>query len=123
MSIPKVSDTSYTSDASFADSNKLHGKNKPKSKYLVNERRKNVHLMLSQGMSESEIASKLHVNQSTISRDVTYIDKERQRGIQDIAKKVFPFEFSKSILCLDQITKACWTIYNDTTSRWLVKIS
>lgn len=118
MTTPEISDTSDTPSTTL---NKMHGKKKAKSRYIVNERRKKVRMMLSQGMNETEIASQLGVNQSTISRDVSFIEKECQLGIQDIAKKVFPFEFSKSISSLGQITKACWTIYNDTTSKWTNK--
>ncbi len=121
MTTPKISDTSDTSDISSTNLNKMHRMNKAKSRYIVNERRKKVQMMLSQGMNETEIALQLNVNQSTVSRDISFIEKECQRDIQHIAKKVFPFEFSKSLLSLNQITKACWTIYNDTTSRWTSK--
>jgi len=99
----------------------MHKIKKAKSRYIVNERRQKVQVMLSQGLNEADIASYLKVNQSTISRDVSFIRRECQRSIEDIAKKVFPFEFSKSILCLNQIMKAGWTIYNDTTSKWTNK--
>ena len=121
MTRPEISDTSDTSDTTSSNLNKTHRISKSKSRYIVNERRGKVQVMLSQGLTETEIASQLIVNQSTISRDVNFIKKESQRSIQDIVRETFPFEFSKSILSLNHITKACWNIYNDKTSKWTTK--
>jgi IS30 family transposase len=41
-----------------------------KNKFKIEERRKQVASLLAQSMTESEIAQKLNVDQSTISRDI-----------------------------------------------------
>jgi len=93
----------------------------PNNRFVITERREKVHIMLSHGLNESEIAVQLSVGQSTISRDVNAIKKESQRTIEQIAKKVLPYEFGKSVLSLNQITKACWNIYKDNTGLWTNK--
>jgi len=101
--------------------NKVHTNGKPNPRFIIMERREKVHMMLSQGLNETEIAVQLNVDQSTISRDVKTIKKESQRTIEEIAKKILPYEFGKSILSLNQIIKACWNIYEDKSNRWTNK--
>ena len=93
----------------------------PNNRFVITERREKVHIMLSHGLNESEIAVQLSVGQSTISRDVNAIKKESQRTIKEISKKILPYEFGKSILSLNQIIKACWNIYEDKSNRWTNK--
>jgi IS30 family transposase len=56
---------------------------KPSPRYIIMERRESVHILLSQNLTEIEIARKLNVDQSTISRDVRAIKK---RITRDFAK-------------------------------------
>ena len=85
------------------------------------ERRQKLYSMLSQGLNEIEIAKQLNVNQSTISRDVKAIKRESQKTIQSIVDDVLPFEFGKSLLCLNRIIKDCWIIAHDNSGRWTNK--
>lgn len=93
----------------------------PNNRFLITERRQKVYSMLSQGLNELEIAKKLNVNQSTVSRDVKTIKKESQKTIQVIASEILPFEFGKSLLSLNRIIKHCWIIIYDNSGRWTNK--
>jgi IS30 family transposase len=55
-------------------------------KYEVGERRRQVSSMLAQSMTESQIASQLGVDQSTISRDIKALKEQSQQFVYDLAK-------------------------------------
>jgi hypothetical protein len=101
--------------------NIMHRMGKPKSGIVVNERRTKVHLMLCQGLNETEIAARLNVNQSTISRDSNAIKKISQQTIRDITAKTLPYEFVKSLESLKQITRKCYQISEDQSGSWTNK--
>lgn len=77
--------------------------------------------MLSQGMNEIEIAKVLNVGQSTISRDLKSIKKESMKQLESVLKDVLPYEYTKSISCMDQVIRQCWIIINDKTDQWTNK--
>jgi DNA-binding NarL/FixJ family response regulator len=54
--------------------------------YAIEERRREVAQMLTEGHSETEIAQLLHVHVSTICRDVKFLKQLSQRFIFDLAK-------------------------------------
>ena len=93
----------------------------PNNRYVVIERRQKVHNMLSQGLSEKEIARQLNVGQSTICRDLKSIKRESQKIIESILKDLLPYEYSKSILSMEQVIKECWKIINDHSGQWTNK--
>ena len=93
----------------------------PNPRFLIIERRERVYNMLSQGLSELEIAKQLNVNQSTICRDVKSIKRESQKTIQAIVDDILPFEFGKSLLSLNRIIKDCWIIVSDNSGTWTNK--
>lgn len=93
----------------------------PNNRFVISERREKVHAMLSQGLNEIEIAKALNVGQSTVSRDLKSIKKKSVKKIKSILADVLPFEYSKAILAMEQITKKCWQIINDDTSHWTSK--
>jgi len=93
----------------------------PNTRFLINERRKDVFFSLSRGLSESDIANQLKVNRSTISRDIRAIQQECQKNIESIVQKSMPLEYEKCKTSMDSITKECWTIYQDKTGQWTNK--
>ena len=93
----------------------------PSPRFLINERREKVLVMISKGLSEIEIAEQLNVNQSTVCRDVKAIKRESQRMIQAVIDDIMPFEFGKSLLSLNCIIKDCWLIIDDDTGKRTTK--
>ncbi|MFI5405909.1 MAG: HTH domain-containing protein [Nitrososphaerales archaeon] len=51
-------------------------------KYKIEDRRRRVATMLAQSMNESEIAKELSVNQSTVSRDISFLKKLSQQFVK-----------------------------------------
>jgi DNA-binding transcriptional regulator LsrR (DeoR family) len=65
------------------------------------------------GYSQSEIAHKLNVNQSTVSRDLTEIKKKARSSVDLYIKEEIPNEFQFYITGLNQIIKNLWELIED----------
>ena len=62
----------------------------------------------SRGYSQSEIARKLNVNQSTVSRDMSELKKKARGSLDLYVKEEIPNEFQFYISGLNQIIKNLW---------------
>ena len=67
----------------------------------------------SKGYSQSEIARKLNVNQSTVSRDIAELRKKARGSLDLYVKEEIPNEFQFYISGLNQIIKNLWDIIED----------
>jgi transcriptional regulator len=67
----------------------------------------------SKGFSQLEIARKLDVNQSTVSRDLNEIRKKARKTIDRYISEEIPNEFQIYISGLNEITKNLWGILED----------
>lgn len=67
----------------------------------------------SKGYSQSEIARKLNVNQSTVSRDLAEIRKKTRSSLDLYVKEEIPNEFQIYISGLNQIIKNLWHMIED----------
>lgn len=86
------------------------------------DRLANVLMFHSKGYSQSEIARKLNVNQSTVSRDLTELRKKARGSLDLYLKEEIPNEFQFYISGLNQIIKNLWEIVeNDQNSKINVK--
>jgi len=77
------------------------------------DRLANVLQLHSKGYSQSEIASKLKINQSTVSRDLAEIRNKARASIDLYVKEEIPNEFQIYISGLNQIIKNLWEILED----------
>ena len=75
----------------------------------------------SKGYSQSEIARKLNLNQSTISRDLAEIRKKARSSLDLYVKDEIPNEFQIYISGLNQIMKNLWEIVEDRQSKITIK--
>jgi transcriptional regulator len=67
----------------------------------------------SKGISQSEIAKKLNINQSTVSRDLDEIRKKARSSLDLYVKDEIPKEFQIYICGLNEIVKNLWQIVED----------
>ena len=73
--------------------------------------------MLAQSMTETEIADRLNVDQSTISRDVKALKEMSQQFVFDLAKSDLAYYYKQSIDGIEEAKKQAWAICNsDSTS-------
>ena len=68
--------------------------------YQIEERRRQVAIMIAQGMSEVDIAAKLGVDNTTISKDVKALKLISQQFIYDITKSDFTYYYKQ---CLEMV--------------------
>jgi len=72
-------------------------------------RRKKVRELLSRGYSQFEISNMLHMSQSTIFREVNYMQSKINKKDIDPDDQLFD-EYEKMMLTLDETVKELWKI-------------
>lgn len=82
--------------------------------FKIEERRRKVASLLAKSMTESEIAEKLGVDQSTVSRDIKVLKQLSQQFVFDLAKSDLAYYYKQSIDGIDEAKKELWKIYNNT---------
>lgn len=71
--------------------------------------------MLAQSMTEQEIADKLGVDRTTISRDVTILKKMSQQFVYDLAHSDLAFYYKQCIDGVEEAKRKAWIIFNRLT--------
>src|SRR5215216_566700 len=69
--------------------------------------------LYSKGLTQSEIAEKMKVNQSTISRDLQYLQQEAKKSIWKYLNEDILFEYLRYIVGNNEISKKLWEIVQD----------
>ena len=79
----------------------------------------NVISLYSKGLDQEEIARELHVDQSTVSRDLQFVKQESRRQIEKYLREDILFEYLRYISASNEITRKLWEIAQDknTTSK------
>ena len=65
------------------------------------------------GLTQKEIAEKLDINQSTVSRDLHFIRQNARAHIENHLQNDIPFEFQSILRGLDEIIKTIWNMVED----------
>lgn len=71
--------------------------------------------MLAQSMTEQEIADKLGVDRTTISRDVTILKKMSQQFVYDLAHSDLAYYYKQCLNGLEEAKRKAWLIFNRLT--------
>ena len=77
------------------------------SRKVIQRREKVLHL-LSRGISQRDIATKLDVHETTVSRDIAELEEGSKTFIGDLARKTFGFMYVKALTGIEQIINAAW---------------
>ena len=77
-------------------------------------RRSKVFELLSKGHSQVEISTILQVDESIISRDVSYLRKQSKEKIKGYVDEKLPEEYEKCLTGLNSILKETWNISHNT---------
>lgn len=83
---------------------------KTAQQYLAEDRRRQVAILLTQSYSEMEIAEKLGVDNSTISKDIKVLKLISQQFIYDITKSDFTFYYRQCLETVKLILRKQWEI-------------
>ena len=65
------------------------------------------------GLTQKEIAEKLDINQSTVSRDLNYIRQNARTHIENYLQNDIPFEFQSILRGLDEVIRTIWNMIED----------
>jgi IS30 family transposase len=84
-----------------------------KNKFKIEERRRQVSSLLAQSMTESEIAQKLNVDQSTICRDIKALKKMSQQFVFDLAKSDLAYHYQQCINGIEEVRRKAWELIRD----------
>jgi IS30 family transposase len=96
---------------------KIHNLNQSVHNFKIEERRRRVSSLLTQSMTESEIAKELNVDQSTISRDVKALKELSQQFVFDLAKSDLAYYYKQSIDGIEEAKREAWRIYHDNNNN------
>ena len=80
-------------------------------KYHLEERRRQVASLLARSMTEQEIADKLGVDRSTISRDIKVLKQLSQRFVFDLAKSDLAYYYKQCIDGIEEVRRKGWEIF------------
>src|ERR671918_1452376 len=83
---------------------------KSAKQYQIEDRRKQVAIMVAQGISEVEIAAKLGVDNTTISKDIKALKLISQQFIYDITKSDFTYYYKQCLDAVKLILRKQWEI-------------
>jgi hypothetical protein len=81
-------------------------------KYKIEDRRRKVASLLAQSMTEIEIAKKLKVDQSTVSRDIKVLKQMSQQFVYDLAKSDLAYCYKQCIDGIEEVKRRGWNIFN-----------
>jgi len=81
-------------------------------KYKIEDRRRRVASLLAQSMTETEIAKRLKVDQSTISRDIKELKKLSQQFVYDLAKSDLAYCYKQCLDGIEEVKRKGWDIFN-----------
>ena len=84
-----------------------------KSRFKIEERRRQVASLLAQSMTESEIAQKLNVDQYTISRDIKALKHISQQFVFDLAKSDLAYHYQQCINGIEEVRRKAWELIRD----------
>jgi Trp repressor protein len=79
--------------------------------FKIEDRRRKVATLLSQSMTELEIAQELKVGQSTISRDIKVLKELSQRFVFDLAKSDLAYYYKQCIDGIEEVRRKGWEIF------------
>jgi hypothetical protein len=83
---------------------------KSAKQYEIEERRRQVAIMAAQGMTEIEIAAKLGVDNTTISKDIKELKLISQQFIYDITKSDFTYYYTQNLELVKLVLRKQWGI-------------
>jgi IS30 family transposase len=95
-------------------------------KFQLEERRRQVASMLAQSMTEQEIANKLGVDRTTISRDVTVLKRMSEQFVYDLAHSDLAYYYKQCLNGLEEAKRKAWLIFNrlaESSSPGTVKVA
>jgi hypothetical protein len=83
---------------------------------MLEWRRNKVLELSAQGLNQTEVSSKLKVNQSIISRDIKFLREYARKNVESHLQEKLPEEYQLCMTGLNQVLKKSWEIVNSNSS-------
>jgi IS30 family transposase len=99
----------------------MHNNNNNNYHFKIEERRRKVASLLAQSLTETEIAEKLDVDQSTISRDVKALKEMSQQFVFDLAKSDLAYYYKQCINGIEEVRRKAWEMLKDDEQQLAVR--
>src|SRR5215208_6093717 len=84
-----------------------------KNRFKIEERRRQVASLLAQSITEGEIAKKLKVDQSTISRVFKALNHRSQRFVFALEKSDLAYHYQQCINGIEEVRRKAWELLRD----------
>ena len=84
------------------------------TKTQVEWRRRQVFELSSKGLGQLEIARKMQIHESTISRDMDYLKEQSKENIRKYVEERLPEEYEKCLVGLTAIQREAWSAAEKT---------
>jgi hypothetical protein len=101
-----------------SNGNKNNGKNGNGYSYSnnlnVEWRRNRVLELSSQGFTQSDIATVLHVTQPTVNKDMAHLKQQARDKLQKHINETIPAEYQKACHTIDMVLRMTWSIVGKT---------
>lgn len=96
--------------------------NQYNSKYVIDERRRQIARLLAEMRTETQIADILGIDQSTVSRDIKALEYMSQQFVFDLAKTDLPKFYYSCIQGIEAVKQRAWDIVHrdDVDDRILI---
>ena len=95
---------------------------KNSNKYIARDNRlSSVITFHSKGLTQSEIAQQLQIDQSTVSRDLQVIKDEARYNIEKYTKEEIPVEYLRYITGIDKIISKLWRLVKNENTDPFIK--
>lgn len=91
----------------------MHKMSSSRHTFKIDESRRRVASLLAQSMTEEEIALKLNVNQSTISRDIKVLKQMSREFVYDLAKSDLAYLYKQCIDEVEEVKRKTGSIFNN----------
>jgi hypothetical protein len=108
--IKSNSNNSLNSSSDITSMNHQYPQQQPQLDIARENRLSQIISLYSKGLTQSEIAEKMKVNQSTISRDLQYLQQEAKKSIWKYLNEDILFEYLRYIIGNNEISKKLWEI-------------
>lgn len=83
----------------------------------IDLRRSKVIEELAQGFRVREISDRYRVSESTIKRDISFLQRQSKENIRYFVEDKLIFEFEKALATLDIINRKCWELTTKTETK------
>jgi transcriptional antiterminator len=105
IKLPFAKDILHKISVSMHNNNNYH--------FKIEERRRQIASLLAQSMTETEIAEKLNVDQSTISRDVKALKEMSQQFVFDLARSDLAYYYKQCINGIEEVRRKAWELLRE----------